>query len=52
MKDLSALKLYRGQVGTIAEEYESGVFEIEFSDFKGRVYVLETLQALQLMRLR
>ena len=52
IEDMPALKLYRGQVGTIVEEYEPGVFEVEFSDFKGRTYALETLQASQLMVLQ
>lgn len=43
------LGLYRGQVGTIVEEYEPGVFEVEFSDTHGRAYALETLRADQLM---
>lgn len=52
LEDMPALKLYRGQVGTIVEEYEPGVFEVEFCDFKGRAYALETLQASQLMLLQ
>lgn len=52
IEDMPALKLYRGQVGTIVEEYEPGVFEVEFSDFKGRTYALETLRASQLMVLQ
>ena len=52
VEDVPALKLYRGQVGTIVEEYEPNVFEVEFSDFKGRTYALETLEASQLMLLR
>lgn len=52
MEDMPALKLYRGQVGTIVEEYEPGVFEVEFSDFKGQTYALETLQASKLMVLQ
>ena len=52
IEDMPALKLYRGQVGTIVEVYEPGVFEVEFSDFKGRTYALETLQASQLMVLQ
>ena len=52
VEDIPALNLYRGQVGTIVEEYEHGVFEVEFSDFKGRTYALETLEASQLMLLR
>ena len=52
IEDLPALKLYCGQVGTIVEEYEPDVFEVEFSDLKGQMYALETLQASQLMLLR
>ena len=52
VEDLPELKLYRGQVGTIVEEYEPDVFEVEFSDTKGRTYALETLKATQLMTLR
>lgn len=52
VEDLPELKLYRGQVGTIVEEYEPDVFEVEFSDMKGRTYALDTLKATQLMILR
>jgi len=52
IEDMPALKLYRGQVGTIVEVYEPEVFEVEFCDLKGRAYVLETLQVSQLMLLR
>lgn len=52
IEDMPSLNLYRGQVGTIVEEYESGVFEVEFSDLQGRMYALETLMASQLMLLR
>ena len=52
IEDIPELKIYRGQVGTIVEEYEPGVFEVEFIDIKGRTYALETLQASQLMLLR
>ncbi len=56
-EDLPELGLYRGQVGTIVEEYEAGVFEVEFSDLTGRAYAfaqrarsaIETLQASHLM---
>ena len=52
VEDMPALNLYRGQVGTIVETYEPDVFEVEFSDFEGRTYALETLRASQLMLLR
>lgn len=47
--DLPELRLYRGQVGTVVEEYEPGLFEVEFSDTDGRAYALETLSADHLM---
>jgi hypothetical protein len=49
LEDLPELGLYRGQVGTIVEEYEPSVFEIEFSDKTGRAYAVETLTENQLM---
>ena len=52
VEDVPALKLYRGQVGTIVEEYEPNVFEVEFSDLEGRTYALETLKASQLILLQ
>ena len=51
LEDLPQLGLYRGQVGTIVEEYEPGVFEVEFSDTTGRAYAIETLTQRQLMLL-
>lgn len=51
LEDLPKLGLYRGQVGTIVEEYEPNVFEVEFSDTTGRAYAIETLNADQLMLL-
>ncbi|SKB11677.1 conserved hypothetical protein [Planktothrix sp. PCC 11201] len=49
LENLPELELYRGQVGTIVEEYEPGVFEVEFSDDTGRAYAIETLSEHQLM---
>ena len=39
----------RDRVGTIVEEYEPGVFEVEFSDNTGKAYAIETLTETQLM---
>ena len=49
LENLPELGLYRGQVGTIVEEYEPGVFEVEFSDTTGHAYAIETLNANQLI---
>jgi Domain of unknown function (DUF4926) len=51
IENLPELGLYRGQVGTIVEVYEPGVFEVEFSDLQGRTYALETLCDRQVMML-
>ncbi len=45
------LNLYRGQVGTIVEECEPGIFEIEFSNTQGQAYAIETLPESCLMLL-
>jgi len=49
LQDLPELGLHRGNVGTIVEEYEPSVFEVEFSDTTGKAYAIETLNASQLM---
>lgn len=51
LQDLPELGLYRGNVGTIVEEYEPGVYEVEFSDRNGRAYAIETLSSEQLITL-
>lgn len=49
LEDLPEIGLFRGQVGTIVEEYEPEIFEVEFSDLNGRAYAIETLNANQLL---
>ena len=51
LEDIPELCLYRGQVGTIVEEYEPGVVEVEFSDTNGRAYAIDTLRENQLILL-
>jgi hypothetical protein len=50
-EDLPDAKLHRGQVGTVVEEWASGVYEVEFSDLDGRTYASVALRADQLMTL-
>lgn len=38
LADLPEHGLVRGQVGTVVEELDDGVFEVEFSDDEGRTY--------------
>jgi hypothetical protein len=49
LENLPEIGLFRGQVGTIVEEYEPGIFEVEFSDLNGRAYAIETLTSQQLL---
>lgn len=51
LEDLPQCRLYKGQIGTIVEVYEPGVFEVEFVDTSGRTYGLEMLRENQLMKL-
>lgn len=48
LEDLPEHNLKRGQVGTLVEEWEPGVFEVEFADTNGVTYALVTLRAKQL----
>lgn len=48
-EDLPERGLYRGQVGTIVEILEPGIFEVEFSDDEGRAYASVALKAEQLL---
>ncbi len=47
--DRSDHGLLRGQVGTVVEVLAPGVFEIEFSDDRGRTYAQLALRGEQLM---
>ncbi|NES82732.1 MAG: DUF4926 domain-containing protein [Moorea sp. SIO2B7] len=49
LDNLPDINLYRRQVGTIVQEYEPGVFEVEFSDTKGRAYAIKTPRENQLL---
>jgi len=47
--DMPDRKLRRGQVGTIVEQLDPGVFEVEFTDNDGRVFASLALKTNQLM---
>lgn len=47
--DLPGKRLCRGQVGTVKDMVAPGLFEVEFSDEKGRMYASAELRAEQLM---
>ncbi|MEQ1600514.1 MAG: DUF4926 domain-containing protein [Methylophilaceae bacterium] len=43
--------LTRGQVGTIIEELDTGVYEVEFSDLNGKAYAMAAVEERNLMPL-
>lgn len=49
LENLPEQGLYRGQVGTVVDEYDAEFVEVEFSDLQGRTYALEALSKSQLM---
>jgi hypothetical protein len=48
-EDLPDRKLRRGQVGTVVERLDPGVFEVEFTDNDGRTFASLALKAGQLL---
>jgi uncharacterized protein DUF4926 len=51
LEDSPSDGLVRGQVGTIVEVLEPGVFEIDFSDVNGRSYAIAPFRTDQLLLL-
>jgi hypothetical protein len=49
LTDLPDRALVQGQVGTVVEELDDGVFEVEFCDDQGKTYAQCALKAAQLM---
>lgn len=49
LEDLPEQGLYRGQVGTVVDEYDAEFVEVEFSDLQGCTYALEAFSKSQLM---
>ena len=50
-ENLQSEGLRRGEVGTVVEKWSEGVFEIEFSDDKGKAYAFAAVSADKLMKL-
>jgi hypothetical protein len=48
-EDLPNRKLRRGQVGTVVELLDPGVFEVEFTDNDGRAFASLALEEKQLL---
>ena len=48
-EDLPNRKLRRGQVGTVVERLDPGVFEVEFTDNDGRTFASLALKTNQLL---
>ena len=51
LKDMPNEKLVKGQVGTIVEELDKGIYEVEFADKQGRMIASLTLSTEDLMLL-
>lgn len=51
LEDRDDLQLVAGQVGTVVELLEPGVFEIEFSDDAGVTYAMVALKESELIAL-
>ena len=51
LEDLPEYNLKRGQVGTLVEEWEPGIYEVEFADTTGVTYAMVALRSDQLMTL-
>lgn len=51
-EDVAAQGLKRGDVGTVVERWQEGVFEVEFSDDSGKAYAFAALRPGQLIKLR
>ena len=45
MEDRPEEGLRRGQIGTVIDVYEPGVFEVEFADTQGQTYASLALRA-------
>jgi hypothetical protein len=51
LEDMPEHGLRRGQLGTVIDVYEMGVYEVEFADRQGQTYASLTLKGPQLMPL-
>lgn len=51
IEDVPEYNLIRGQVGTIVEQWETDVYEVEFADTNGVAYAMVALHEAQLMLL-
>jgi len=51
IENLEPEGLRRGEVGTVVEKWNDGVFEVEFSDDTGEAYAFAAVPAEKLMKL-
>jgi Domain of unknown function (DUF4926) len=52
LEDLPEQDLRRGEVGTVVENWNDNIFEVEFSDDSGKAYAFAALRADKLHPLR
>ena len=51
LEDIPKHSLTRGQMGTVVEVHEPGVYEVEFCNGNGETYAMLALPGTKLMRL-
>ncbi|HEY3875516.1 MAG TPA: DUF4926 domain-containing protein [Candidatus Kapabacteria bacterium] len=51
LEDYPQLRLRKGEVGTIVEEFDDGVVEVEFADKRGIAYAFADLPKSELLHL-
>lgn len=51
LADQPEQELKRGQVGTVVELLDDGIYEVEFSDDDGQTYAMAALRSDQIMKL-
>lgn len=51
LRDIPEKKLIKGQVGTIVEKWDNGVYEVEFCNTKGETLALAQIGADDLLLL-
>jgi hypothetical protein len=51
VEDVESEGLQRGEVGTVVERWDDGIFEVGFSDDSGKAYAFAALRPEQFMKL-
>jgi hypothetical protein len=52
LEDIPSYRLVRGEIGTVVEALEPGIYEVEFNDDAGQTYASVAVPINQLILLR